>query len=230
MKKLILCLFAAVFALSTQSFAVENAAKQKKSILPLSFEDFNRLSQQQKEKYIKALQDFMVRGDFGNDPQLKTSLMDLFVQRSFATAAGDTCIFAGNFSKVISYKGRLLCKKTAQGPCEKGKVQCNPFLFGRTKSSSHPDQGICVGEPFEGATASCQREAPLIDILKVIGSENDHKHFVEHVIKIKEYCKKPLALNINNCDQLKLQIDEVSDRYSAVNLKPTTTASPAAAK
>ena len=37
----------------------------------LSAQDFLRLNQEQKRSYIEALQDFMVRADFGNNPELK---------------------------------------------------------------------------------------------------------------------------------------------------------------
>ncbi len=169
----------------------------------LSAEDFLRLSKLQKKSYIEALQDFMVRGDFGNNPEIKSSLFNLLIENAFAAKVGDECIFAGRFSKLVVLGKRLTCDKPPQGNCKHDQVQCNPLLFG---------DNVCVSAPFEKATLKCKENAKTIDA--VIFNYADHasrENYATFISNIRLYCENPLPFNKVNCKELEQQIAAIKE-------------------
>ncbi len=174
----------------------------------LTTEKYLRLNQLQKRSYIKALQDFMVRGDFSNIPELKTSLMNLLIENAFAAIKeGDDCIFAGYMKKLVisGISKKLVCEQPNHGNCKKGQVQCNPLLFGKD---------ICISPPFKMATKNCQLESSLTDIVLINFNTSQSQDFYSSLVsEINDYCRSPLDFNKDNCNQLKVQIKEIDIRY-----------------
>ncbi len=81
--------FILLSALLISSTAFSKASKTpipiREMTYTLTIDAFKKLPVKQKEAYIKNLQDFMVRGDFSNDPSLKTSLRELLIANSVET-------------------------------------------------------------------------------------------------------------------------------------------------
>lgn len=220
----ILCLSVETKAAEVLKSASKSASEQTR--YTLSFDEFKRLSMPTQIEYIKALQDFMVRGDFGKDPQLKTSLLSLFINKVFANSeTGGSCIFAGYIQEMIRVYNRLSCQAPdiAQSKCGPKKVMCNPLLFGK---------GVCVSAPFHNATEKCQiGTAPLENIVKQITKNADSKSSFDNLTKdITNYCKKPFPFNAQNCNTLKVQMVVIYDQLSKIPMistpaktKPSTT-------
>ena len=164
----------------------------------LSAQDFLRLNQEQKRSYIEALQDFMVRADFGNNPELKSSFYNLFIENAFAAAVGDECLFAGHFSKLILIGKRLTCEKPPSGTCKPDQVQCNSLIFG---------DNVCVSAPFEKATQICKKNAKTTDaVIKNYADRASMENYSSLVFSLRTYCENPLPFNKLNCKQLEEQI------------------------
>ena len=208
--KVFILYFLAIFTLSQTNAAEKKLTKtQTKTDFLLSLEDYLSLNKLQKRAYTKALQDFMVRGDFGNDPSLKTSLINLFIEKAFAVAEGDRCIFAGNMSKLVLRKNNhLYCEKPDRGTCAEGEVQCNKLLFG---------DNACVKPPFDNATGDCIKvKSSLMNAfeLNFSGDSKDAKdRYDKFVAEIKDYCQSPLKFNIENCEDLRTRIGLLNDLH-----------------
>ncbi len=184
-----------------------------------TYEEYQQLNPSQKNSYIKALQDFMVRGDWGNIPELQFSLINLFIEKAYALQEGKPCIFAGHMTELIiliPYQNRLVCKKPDKGSCKGEKeIECNPLLFG---------DNICVGPPFKNATGDCLKKSTTF-----LGQKSNQKNFdgvvvkkryEDFLIKIYKYCEKPLSFNETNCTDLKVQIDLINKEYRKSLTKP----------
>lgn len=212
MKVLVLYFITLFFVLSganaTEKKLAKNGAKNNSEFL-LSLEDYLKLNKLQKRAYTKALRDFMIRGDFGNDPALKVSLISLFIEKAFAIQEGDPCIFAGNMSKLVLRKNNhLYCEKPDQGTCKEGEVQCNKLLFG---------DNACVGKPFDNATGDCLKKGSLMNAFELTfsGDSQDSRDRYDALVEgIRLYCQKPLKFNEENCKDLKAQISVINDLHT----------------
>lgn len=219
-----------VFGFLISSMAFSKPAVEAKSNL-LDYKQFIKLTRSQKTTYLKILQDFLVRGDFGKDSRLKASLIRFFIETSSAAEVSENsvCIFAGYLQTMKqAQNGHWYCPKPPQGSCEKGEVQCNPLVFGRN---------ACVGKYyFPNATEECRRISTKD--LKLITSYYDetYENYDPSLAAgwnylqegIADYCKDPFPFNKENCnsmqDQIKILKEEINPTHTkAIDTKPGAT-------
>ncbi|MEK6774216.1 MAG: hypothetical protein AABY64_09760 [Bdellovibrionota bacterium] len=220
--------FILLSVLLTGSIAFSKATKTPvatEMTYTLTIDAFKKLPLKQKEAYIKNLQDFMVRADFGNDPSLKTSLRELLIANSYAAEdSSNSCIFAGYIQTLTRDKGRRRCPKPIHTPtetCPESMVMCNPILFGKD---------VCISEPFNNATENCQdimakKEGSIKEIVSAVStSEASMREFARLHGDIDLYCVKPWAFNKKNCATLKRQTDAIVAEYRLQPKRPAPAA------
>ncbi len=203
-------IFVLGFSIGTPLFAqteTKPAKPQKEYIL--DHEQLQRLHLSQKIKYIKDIQTFLVRSDFGRDPSLKTSVFSLFLEKSYAAGSEpNRCIFAGHMMtmKMTRAGGRWYCPKPpVSKDCKKNEVACNSLIFGKAIDLNGASTGkdICISEPFDNATEKCEGLMGNVEnIAEAIIQEQRMPAWSYFQYEVRVYCGKPLAFNRANCETL----------------------------
>lgn len=204
----------------------QKTAPTKTTEYVLDFKSFRELPHPEKISYLKNLQDFVVKADFSKDPRLKVSLIELFLESSFAVDDQSPCIFAGFLMNMKQNRGgKWYCPKPDRGDCPVGKVPCNPLVFGKDPGSKG-SRDICVGQPYSDATEQCLRASDksldaVVDRLDPKSQSYDAAlaggwdYFRKGV---NSYCASPFPFNAQNCafllEQFRLIKEKMNPTYT----------------
>ncbi len=212
----------------------------KKNIL-MNYGQFQRLQKSKKIIYLTGIREFLVRADFSKDARFKTSLLSLFIERSYAVDEESVCIFAGFLQNMKQSKsGRWYCPKPDRGDCPEGQVPCNPLVFAKKRdiqlsqipdvnktsegnetedATEIPSESICVGEPgvsskerFKNATEECASKSD--QTLDAVVAGVDQKAWDDFNNDITAYCEDPFPFNKDNCITLTNQLNMVNYRLN----------------
>lgn len=229
LKKISQWILAFSFVLSTAGLAENAKTGKTNSTAPdrakkmlLTYEQFQRLQSSKKITYMTAIREFLVRADFSNDPFFKTSLLNLFIENSYAVDENSVCIFAGFLQKMKrSGSGRWYCPKP-KGNCPEGQVPCNRLPFGTPHdfhTSEFSDKDICVGEAwrpgqerFKNATEECAMKSD--GSLNTIVAGIDKEAWKKFNDDVTAYCADPFPFNKENCVTLTEQLNRVNYRLN----------------
>lgn len=193
----------------------------------LDYEKFQRLQVSQKVKYIKDIQTFLAKSDFGKDPSLKTSLFNLFIKNSYAQDIEEnTCIFAGHLMTMKMMKNRhLYCPKPPPSKdCKKDEVACNSLVFGKAVDANGNQTGkdICISGPFDNATEKCLDLSGKPEDIAAAISNNETllSEWNTFQGRVTDYCIKPLAFNKKNCATLEIQTKALKNQMRSEAKRP----------
>lgn len=205
-------LSAGLVALLTASHAEAKATMEDATSLTLSFDEFKRLNEADRQSYLETLRTFAVeaeaRGGFARLSPEAPRLWRLWLDEAVAEP-GQPCIFAGYISKFNSrdkcerpsaISGRTWTLTTPAGQkvqqklCSSpGQTLCNPMLYGFGRFDGGGFSGICTSSATN-PTSDCEKQYralpnyPASAVTAQLLTSGIEKDFNDLAGQVSDYC------------------------------------------